>query len=74
MSFFLTFFLTKPKLWRIRKVDREWKSELQNIGLAKKFIWDFLYDVMENLSEYFGQPNSTSLPLESFPAGREEEF
>lgn len=37
--------------------------KLQNIELAKKLIWDSLYDVMENLSEHFGQPNSTSLPL-----------
>ena len=28
-----------------------------NIGLAKKFIWVFLYDVMENPNEIFGQPN-----------------
>lgn len=37
--------------------------KLQNIELAKKLIWDSLYGVMENLSEHFGQPNSTSLPL-----------
>ena len=33
------------------------------IGLAKKFIWVFPYDVMEDLNQFFGQPNTLQMPF-----------
>ena len=49
-------------MWRNKKgkVKISKRQVKTNIGLAKKFIWAFLYYLIENPSDFFGQSNTSS--------------